>query len=177
MRHLQSGRKLNVDSSHRVALMRSMTLALIENESIRTIPARAKELRWWAEHIVTLAKRGDLSSRRRIIQLLGSTKTPQNGENRIRSAVEAVYSRLVPRFKERSGGYTQILRLATRRPGDNAELCVMRYLPPPEEKKARKAPAKATKKVKADSRKKAEDKPSDKREGKAAKKSKAKDKE
>lgn len=96
---------------------------------------------------MTLAKRGDLASRRRIVQLLGSTKTAANGTNRIRKAVDLVYTKLVPRFKERPGGYTQILKLAVRRPGDNAEQCIMRYLPPPDEKKAKgKSPSKPVKK-------------------------------
>jgi large subunit ribosomal protein L17 len=135
MRHLQVGRKLGVDHSHRIALLRSLSLALIENEAIKTTPARAKELRWYADRIITLAKRGDLSSRRRIIQLLGSTETYRAGHNRVRGAIERVYEDLVPRFKSRIGGYTQIIRLATRRAGDNAELCVMRFMPAPEEKK------------------------------------------
>ena len=149
MRHLQIGRKLGVDHSHRIALLRSLTLALIEQDAIKTTPARAKELRWWADHVVTLAKKGDVPSRRRIVQLLGSTQTSKPGENRVRLAIEKIYEELVPRFKSRIGGYTQIIRLATRRAGDNAELCVMRYLPAPEEKKdkgkKKDAPAKAKK--------------------------------
>lgn len=129
MRHQHSGRKLGVDHSHRIALLRSMTLALIEHETIRTTPARAKELRWYAERIVTLAKKGDVASRRRIIQLLGSTQNTRPGENRVRNAIERVYTQLAPRFKDRPGGYTQMFRLALRRPGDNAEMCLFRYIP------------------------------------------------
>ena len=129
MRHLHSGRKMNMDSSHRNAMLRSMTLALIESETIKTIPTRAKELRWWADRVITLAKRGDLASRRQMVKLLGSTETYKTGENRARMAIDKVYSELAPRFKDRQGGYTQILRLAKRRAGDNADQCIMRYIP------------------------------------------------
>lgn len=71
--------------------------------------------------------------------MLGSTQTNIPGENRVRNAVEKICKDLAPRFKERQGGYTQIFKLASRRAGDNAEQCIMRYLPGPENKTA-KAP-------------------------------------
>ena len=153
MRHLQVGRKLGVDSSHRIALLRSLSLALIEKDLIKTTTARAKELRWYADRIVTLAKRGDLHSRRQIVRLLGSTETGTPGQNRVRLALEKVYGELVPRFKTRPGGYTQILHLAMRRNGDNAEMCVMRYLPSADEAKGKKpAPKDAKSSKKAESK-------------------------
>lgn len=178
MRHLNSGRKLGMTAPHRKALLRSLTLALIERDSIQTTPARAKELRWFADRVVTLAKRGDLHSRRQIVSLLGSTETQKSGENRVRKVLDRLYTSLVPRFKDRPGGYTQLIRLGTRRVGDNAEMCVFRYLPDPNEekagkkdksKKAAKAPKKALK------AKAAEDKPA--KEKSAKSKSKAKDKD
>lgn len=153
MRHAHSGRKLGRSPDHRRATLRALTLALIEKESIQTIPSRAKELRWYAERAVTLAKRGDVASVRQLVSMLGSTQTNIPGENRVRNAIEKVCKELAPRFKDRPGGYTQIFRLSTRRAGDNAEQCIMRYIPGPEEKKA-KAPKdkaesnKATKEVK-----------------------------
>ena len=110
MRHAHSGRKLGRSPEHRRATLRALTLALIENEAITTIPSRAKELRWYAERAVTLAKRGDVASRRQLIVMLGSTKTNIPGENRVRNAIEKVCKELAPRFKDRQGGYTQILR-------------------------------------------------------------------
>lgn len=153
MRHLQIGRKLGVNSDHRKALLRSLTLALIENDSIKTTTARAKELRWYAERIVTLAKRGDVASRRHIVKLLGSTRTIVPGKNRVRMAIDRVYSDLAPRFQTRPGGYTQILKLATRRAGDNADMCMIRYIPVDEPKKetdrgSKKAAAPKAKKTK-----------------------------
>jgi large subunit ribosomal protein L17 len=170
MRHLHTGRKLGVDNSHRLAMLRSLTLALIEKETIRTTPARAKELRWWADRIITLAKRGDLNSRRRIVQLLGSTQTYKTGENRVRKALDRVYSDLAPRFKDRPGGYTQMFRLALRRPGDNAEMCLMRYLPGDAGDKAEAKATKSAAKVKTAAKKKAPEK----KEGKTKKATKAK---
>ncbi|MFM8313344.1 MAG: 50S ribosomal protein L17, partial [Deltaproteobacteria bacterium] len=142
MRHAHSGRKLGRSPEHRRATLRALTLALIENETIQTIPSRAKELRWYAERAVTLAKRGDVASRRQLIVMLGSTQTNNPGENRVRNAIEKVCKELAPRFKDRQGGYTQIFRLATRRAGDNAEQCIMRYLPGPEEKKSKASKSK-----------------------------------
>lgn len=189
MRHAQIGRKLGVDSSHRIALLRSLTLALIEKETIRTTTARAKELRWYAERMVTLAKRGDISARRHMIKLLGSNQTSVPGENRVRNAIARVYSELVPRFKTRPGGYTQILHLVDRRPGDNAEMVLIRYLPAEEDAKGGKkgsakgdksqAPKKEAKKAKAEaaadshSSKKAADKGPEDKPAKAKKKEKS----
>lgn len=136
MRHLHTGRKLGVSPHHRKALLRNLTLALIEKDAIQTTPARAKEIRWFADRVVTLAKRGDVHGRRTIVKLLGSTQTQHSGENRVRNAIDRVYTLLVPRFEGRNGGYTQILRLAPRRAGDNAEMCLMRYLPDEDGKKA-----------------------------------------
>ncbi len=179
MRHLKTGRKLGVSVPHRKAMLRSLTLALIERDAIRTTPARAKELRWYADRVVTLAKRGDVHSRRQIVKLLGSTQTYSTGENRVRKVLDRLYSSLAPRFKNRPGGYTQLIRLAQRRSGDNAELCVFRYLPDPESEKASKGD-KGSKKAKAASDKKpakqakaavAEDKPA---KTKAAPKAKSK---
>ena len=136
MRHLHSGRKLGVNHSHRIALLRSLAVSLIEEDGIKTTPARAKELRPLAERLVTLAKRGDLASRRLAVRFLGSTKTQKGSTNRIRLALERLYSNLAPRFKTRNGGYTQIFRLS-RRLGDNAEICLIRYLPEENKKEAK----------------------------------------
>jgi large subunit ribosomal protein L17 len=174
MRHLKTGRKLGVNPEHRKAMLRSLTLALIERDAIKTTPARAKELRWYAERVVNLAKKGDVHSRRQIVKLLGSTQTYTQGENRVRKVIERLYTSLAPRFKDRPGGCTQMIRLATRRAGDNAELVVFRYLPDPESDKAGK---KTTKKASAKVEKKAakaKPEPEDKPAKKAAK-SKAKE--
>ncbi len=168
MRHGKSGRKLGMDSDQRRAVFRGLTMSLIEHETIRTTPGRAKELRWFAERVVTLAKRGDLANRKRIYQILGHTKTSANGNNRTDNAVRKLYDSLAPRFQTRPGGYTQILRLADNRPGDNAPMCLIRYIPEEGTKKAKgKTPVKPTKKTAPKKEAKA-DKPA-----KAAKEAKA----
>ncbi len=133
MRHAHAGRKLGVDPSHRKAMLRSLTLSLIERETIRTTVARAKEARRWADRVVTLAKRGDLPSTRLLLQWLGNTKT-NHGTNRVRKAITKLSTSLAPRFQGRAGGYTRIVRLTRPRVGDQAEMCILQYLP--EEKKA-----------------------------------------
>lgn len=183
MRHLHAGRKLGVNNDHRKGLIRSLSLALIENDVIRTTPSRAKALRQYADRIITFAKRGDVHGRRLIFQFLGSTETHTPGENRVRNAIERIYTELVPRFKDRNGGYTQMVRIATRRPGDNAEMCLMRYIPAPEQKKEKaKSPEKekkaAKKKVETASTAAAKETKTEKRaeEDKKVTKSKKKDK-
>lgn len=168
MRHAKAGDKLGVLPSHRVALLRNLTLALIEHGRIKTTTRRAKAMRWYAEHVVTLAKRGDVASRRQIIKLLGSTQTGKPGHNRIRLAVEKVYTELAPRFKDRQGGFTQIFRLADPRVGDAAPMCFIQYIPGTEETKG-KAPEKSKKPAKEakKSAKTSEDKPA-KKEAKVA---------
>jgi large subunit ribosomal protein L17 len=176
MRHGNAGRKHGGDGNYRKAMFRTLTLSLIEHETIRTTPGRAKELRWFAERVVTLAKRNNLAGRRRIYQLLGSTKTNDNGTNRVDLAVRKLYDALVPRFQTRPGGYTQIFRLADNRPGDNAPMCLIRYIPVEGDKKAKgsKTPVKPTKK-KASETKEAKAKPA-KAAKEAPKEAKASDK-
>lgn len=146
MRHGKAGDKLGVLPAHRKALLRSLALSLIEHECIQTTPRRAKAVRPLAERMITLAKSKSFSKRRRIIQLLGATVT-HDGSNRIRLAVGRIYNELVPRFKNRNGGYTQIFRLTTRRVGDNAEQCLMQYIPAPEKKKEKQEKKDQQKKV------------------------------
>jgi large subunit ribosomal protein L17 len=187
MRHQHRGHKLGVNNDRRTGLVRSLTLALIEHDQIRTTPSRAKGIRRQAERIITFAKRGDVHGRRQIVKFLGSSETNIPGENRVRNAIEKVYSELVPRFKDRAGGYTQMFRLAPRRPGDNAEMCLFRYLPGEEKagQKKDKAPKKPTKKepkkveaaaptAKESKKEKRAEEPQDKKDTKA--KAKKKDK-
>ena len=167
MRHAKAGDKLGALPSHLTALLRNLTLALIEHGTIKTTTRRAKAMRWYAEHVVTLAKRGDLASRRQIVKLLGSTETGKPGHNRIRLALDKVYSEIAPRFKDRQGGYTQIFRLAQPRVGDAAPMCLIQYIPGAEDSKAKSAKSPEKKVKKAE--KVVEDKPV-KKEAKAAKK-------
>ena len=115
MRHANFGRKLNRSSSHRKALFRNLVLALIRNERIRTTDAKAKELRRYADRMVTLGKRGDLSARRLAFDFIRS-----------RDAVKKLFDELAPRFKERAGGYTRVIKFLVRR-GDAAPISIVEF--------------------------------------------------
>jgi large subunit ribosomal protein L17 len=113
MRHLNAGRKLSRSSSHRRALLRNLVTALFERESIRTTDAKAKEVRRFAERMITLGKDGSLAARRRALSFIQS-----------RNAVKRLFDDIAPRFKERAGGYTRIIKIGIRH-GDAAPLSVI----------------------------------------------------
>jgi large subunit ribosomal protein L17 len=110
MRHLNSGRKLNRTSAHRKALFKNMVLALIRHERIKTTDPKAKELRRIADRMVTLGKQNDLAARRRAFAALQSHE-----------AVKKLFDEIAPRFKDRNGGYTRVIKFGHRR-GDAAML-------------------------------------------------------
>jgi len=110
MRHRKSGRQLNRDSAHRKAMFRNMACSLIEHEVIKTTLPKAKELRRVAEPLITLAKNDSVSNRRLAFARMGS-----------RQAVGKLFSEIAPRYAERPGGYTRILRCGFR-PGDAAPM-------------------------------------------------------
>jgi len=110
MRHLKSGRKLNRTSSHRRAMFRNMTAALVEHELIRTTLPKAKELRQVAEPLITLAKSDSVANRRLVFNRLRS-----------KSAVGKLFSDLGPRYQTRPGGYIRILKCGFRT-GDKAPM-------------------------------------------------------
>ena len=116
MRHLKSKRKLNKTSSHRKAMLANMASALIKHEQITTTLAKAKELRRFVEKIVTLGKNGDLISRRKTISILQDNKMTKK-----------VFDVLADRYKNRSGGYTRIIKLGNRF-GDNAPTAVIEFV-------------------------------------------------
>lgn len=134
MRHLNQGRKLNRTGAHRKALFRNLVLALIKHERIRTTDAKAKELRRYADRMVTLGKRGDLASRRRAFAFIQS-----------HDAVKRLFDEIAPRFKERPGGYTRVIKFGFRR-GDAASLSIIEFTGTEAETKARKPRKKAQRK-------------------------------
>ena len=113
MRHLKSGRKLNRTSSHRWALMRNLITSLLRDEKIHTTDPKAKELRRWADRVITLGKQGSLHARR---QALGIVQD--------KAVVRKLFDTLAPRFKERPGGYTRIIKIGLRR-GDAAPISLI----------------------------------------------------
>ncbi len=116
MKHNIKNKKLNKNSSHRKAMFMNMSNALIKHEQITTTLAKAKELRRFVEKIVTLGKKGDLISRRKTISTLQDNKMTKK-----------VFDILADRYKDRSGGYTRIIKLGNRF-GDNAPTAVIEFV-------------------------------------------------
>lgn len=137
MRHNKKGRKLGTDSSHTKAMKKSLVVALFTNDRIKTVEARAKEIRPDVDKIITWAKRGDLHSRRLAIAALGDKEL-------VREVFEKVEQ---GQFGDRQGGYTRIMKLGNRK-GDNAPMVIMELVTEPvAKKKAKKDEAKADKKA------------------------------
>jgi len=120
MRHRQSGRQLNRNSSHRKAMYRNMAASLMQHEMIRTTLPRAKELRRVAEPLITMAKNDTASRRRLAFDRL-----------RDRTVVTKLFNELGPRYKDRPGGYLRILKCGFR-PGDNAPMAIVELVDRPE---------------------------------------------
>lgn len=116
MRHKIKGRKLNRTSAHRKAMFANMAVALINHEQITTTLPKAKELRPYTEKLVTLAKKGDLHSRRLCIATI-----------RDKAATEKLFSVMAGRYSERNGGYTRVLKAGFRY-GDNASLAIIEFI-------------------------------------------------
>lgn len=113
MRHRKQGRKLNRTASHRKAMFANMAASLIEHEQIVTTLPKAKELRAVADKLITLGKRGDLHARRQAISRIRDVEQ-----------VKKLFEVLGPRYKDRNGGYTRVLKAGFRF-GDNAPMAVI----------------------------------------------------
>lgn len=113
MRHQKSGRKLNRNSSHRAAMFRNMTASLVEHEVIQTTLAKAKELRRYAEPLITASKEDNVAKRRLVFDRL-----------RDKQAVGKLFTDLGPHYKNRPGGYLRVLKNGFRK-GDNAPMAVV----------------------------------------------------
>jgi large subunit ribosomal protein L17 len=122
MRHLKSGRQLSRNSSHRWAMMRNLITALLREEKIRTTDPKAKELRRWVERVITLGKAGSLHARRQALSIVQD-----------KAVVRKLFDTIGPRFKDRSGGYTRIIKIGIRR-GDAAQMSVIELVGADEEK-------------------------------------------
>jgi large subunit ribosomal protein L17 len=116
MQHNRAGRKLGRTTAHRKALFRNQLSSLFSHERITTTLPKAKDLRPLAEKMITLGKRGGLHARRLALRTLPEP-----------SAVKRLFDEIAPRFKERAGGYTRILKLG-RRPGDGAEMAILEFI-------------------------------------------------
>jgi large subunit ribosomal protein L17 len=127
MRHRVAGRKLSRHTQHRELMFRNMLVSLLQHERIKTTLAKGKELRSWADKIISLGKQGTLHARRRAFALL-----------RDKGIVKKLFDEIAPKFKDREGGYTRVYRLGWRH-GDGAPLSLVElvsYAPPEEKKKS-----------------------------------------
>ena len=140
MRHQRSGKKLGRDSAHRKALYSNLAGALIEHGRIQTTQAKAKAVKPLAEKLITLGKRGDLHARRQALAALRSN-----------DVVHRLFADIAPRFSDRPGGYTRIVKLGPRQ-GDAAEMVYLELvdyepaaspLAPPRARREERAPAEA----------------------------------
>ncbi len=115
MRHRKktSVLKLGRTASHRLAMLRNMTTSLFEHERIKTTDRKAKALRSFAENLITVAKRGDLHSRRRVLRDIKN-----------KDIVTKLFDDICPRYTERHGGYTRIIKVGNRH-GDNASMSII----------------------------------------------------
>jgi large subunit ribosomal protein L17 len=126
MRHRAQGRKLGRTTAHREALLRNLVTSFLEKERVTTTVAKAKETRPLAEKMITLAKRNTLHARRQALAFV--TKE---------SVVRKLFDKLGPRFSERPGGYTRIVKLGTRA-GDGADMAVIELVGTEFKKKVKK---------------------------------------
>lgn len=113
MRHKKAKYKLGVNSSHREAMLRNMVTSLLQHESITTTDAKAKAVRSLADKMITLGKRGDLHARRQALRVIRSKKVARK-----------VFEEIAPRFADREGGYTRVIKKGFRQ-GDGADVSVV----------------------------------------------------
>jgi large subunit ribosomal protein L17 len=154
MRHRVAGRRLGRTKEHRLAMRRNVVASLFQHETISTTIEKAKEVKPFAEKLITLAKKGDLAARRRAIALLGNRDIIdyEDGQAvRKGTVIGKLFSELGPRYLDRPGGYTRIIRLSLKRLGDNGQLVLLQLIGADErmekagKKRSRKKSRRATK--------------------------------
>ena len=134
-RHLVRGRQLSRDTEHRKALRRNMVQSLFEHGKVRTTLPKAKEVRAFAERLITLARRNDLTSRRRVIAMMNDRRITDeeqefitDAKGRARTVVHKLFDEVAPKFADRQGGYTRIIKLSDYRIGDGGSLVMLQLL-------------------------------------------------
>ena len=142
MRHRVAGRHLSRTSEHRLALRRNLVSSLFEHETISTTQEKAKEVRGFAEKLITLAKKGTLPARRRAISLLNNRAifAEEDGEMvKKGTVIGKLFSDIGPRYLDRPGGYTRIIKLPKRRLGDGGQLVLLQLVGTGQEKEQKTA--------------------------------------
>ena len=133
MRHMIRGRQLSRDTEHRIALRRNLVQSLFEHGKIRTTLPKAKEVRAMAEKLITLARTKDVLSRRRVIATLQDRRLVDENQDFItdgetKTVVQKLFNDIAPKFTDRKGGYTRIIKLADWRIGDGGSLVLLQLL-------------------------------------------------
>ncbi len=144
MRHRVAGRRLGRTSEHRLAMRRNLVASLFEHETISTTIEKAKEVKAFAEKLITLAKKGTLSARRQAIAMLGNRDIVSSEDDKTvkkGTIIGKLFSEIGPRYLDKQGGYTRIVRLALRRLGDNGQLVLLQLVGQEETVKEKIKPA------------------------------------
>jgi large subunit ribosomal protein L17 len=138
MRHLKAGSKLGRTTAHRKATMRNLAAGLFEHGQITTTVQKGKAVQPFAEKLITLAKRGDLHSRRLVVARLqdrimtgDESQLERNRYGDLRKGpklIKHLFEEVAPRYKDRPGGCTRLIKLDKRRKGDGGELCVLQLV-------------------------------------------------
>ena len=140
MRHRLAGYKLGRDTEHRKALRRNMAIALFTHGQITTTVPKAKSVQPFVKKLITAARNGDLASRRRVLHSIGNPRLvrsqddPDLKRNKYGELiggprlVKTLFDEIAPRYLDRSGGYTRIVRLSKNRVGDGSDLCVLQLV-------------------------------------------------
>lgn len=132
-------------SEHRLAMRRNLVSSLIEHETISTTLVKAKEVKSFAEKLITLARKGTLTARRRAVALLGDRDIIEYEDNnpvKKGTIIGKLFSELGPRYLDRQGGYTRIIRLSKTRLGDNGQLSLLQLVGQESSKKEEAKPGK-----------------------------------
>jgi len=151
MRHRVAGRRLGRTMEHRLAMRRNLVASLFQHETISTTIEKAKEVKPFAEKMITLAKKGTLPARRRAIAELGNRDIVDYEDGkavRKGTVVGKLFSELGPRYLDRPGGYTRIIRLSLRRLGDNGQLVLLQLIAADESQKKQTRKRRSRKKAK-----------------------------
>jgi large subunit ribosomal protein L17 len=130
MKHAKVFRKLSRQRSHYRALMRNLSFSLFQHERIETTLTKAKEMRRFAEKLISLGKKGDLHSRRRAMALMGNKIIHKAGEKE--DVIGKVFGELATRYKSRPGGFTRVIKLGRPRAGDAAPMAIIELVDSPE---------------------------------------------
>ncbi len=127
--HRLFGRQLSRDSEHRASMRKNLVQSLFEHGKVRTTLPKAKEVKAMAEKLITLARRNTLVSRRRVISLLRDRRlTDEDQEFTGKTVVQKLFEEIAPKFNDRPGGYTRIIKLSDFRIGDAGSLVLLQLL-------------------------------------------------